>query len=196
MNNSRYTKIVSSIILLVSMLGVFLYSIGKVLTPVSYTTYYLHDVEKIKENGEDVDLIILGSSRSLKSFVPQVFEQEMGLSGALNASTAAQPIEGSYYALKELLKDFHSKYVVLSVVFNGFSGGIKTWYLQNKLLVYDRLSGLNRLEYLVDCFKPEDYIYSVYAYRFRNNLSSISEITKTTMRIENIHWNNMEGRII
>ena len=56
------------------------------LEPMSRTDFYLHDIREMKEKGVKPDLFIVGNSRSVYGFDPLIFEEDLGLDFAYNAS--------------------------------------------------------------------------------------------------------------
>lgn len=164
--------------------------IGRVLLlyliePVDYSIFF----NKILENkaGADngsIDMFILGTSRAHRSFDPAVIERETGIKSVFNASSGLQPVESSYYLLRELIDRYHPKYAVFDLtagtLFNN-SGTLE------KLIVLDRLHGRNKLEYLLNCFSVSEYPNALSrVYRFRNNftLEKMREITQEKQELE------------
>jgi hypothetical protein len=76
--------------------------------------------------------------------------------------------------LKDLVEKFRVHRVILGVTVDQLvgDGDIK----QANLTVYDRLSLKNRFGLMMDGFEGWDRLYALYTYRFRTNLSEISEI--------------------
>ena len=163
--NKKILNIITFICIL--LIGEFVLTIT--LEPTSYANYFNHDIKVIEETDADVNMIFVGASRVYRSFVPGIFEEKLGMDTVINAGSSSQSISGSYYQLKELLNKFEPSYVVLGVTGDALWG---EYYTQANLIVSDRLHGYNRLSYVFDVFKPEDYPYFfLNSYRFRNNLS-------------------------
>ncbi len=171
MNTSKAKTYIISAVSFAVMLAVSLLILGNLLEPISQSFYFNHDMQEIKDNDENVEMIFVGASRTARSFIPAIFEEEMGLDCVINAASSSQNIWGSYYQLKELLKDHHPRYVVLGVVENTLRSGL----VQADLIVSDRLSGLNKLSFYWNCFTGTDKLYALRAYRFRDNLAKIKE---------------------
>ena len=169
----RLFRIGCLVILLLITRSVVLY----LIEPADYSLFFNKILEnKIKENNGHIDMIFLGTSRAHRSFDPEVFEEELGMDSVFNASSGLQPIEGSYYLLQELVPRCRPDYVVMDVTAGTFFNQSAAL---EKIIVLDRLHGPVKLEYLLKCFKPDEYLNAVSrVYRFRNNmtLESISEI--------------------
>ena len=168
---------VSSLVLLIFLVFAFDYGLGIVLEPVTYATYFNHDTEMIEKSGQTVDLLFVGASKVYRSFVPEVFEDELGLNCVVNAGSSAQPICGTYYELKDLVERLHPEKVFLDVTWDKM---LKEANLQGRLIVCDRLSCWNRFLMGLNCFKLNELLYMSNAYRFRENfsLSSMDQILR------------------
>ena len=119
------------------------------IEPVDYSIFFNQTIKnKAARNDNHIDMVFIGASRPQRSFDPEVFEKELGLSSVYNASSGLQLIESSYYMLKEVAERYSVDYAVLGVttgtVFNGNS-------TLAKVIVLDRLHGWNKIEYLLNC---------------------------------------------
>jgi len=152
---------------LVLMLVATLVLVGKMLTPVTYTSYFRHDLD-ITET--DYDLIFIGASRTYRSFVPHIFEEKLGYKNVLNAGSSSQTIAGSYYETKDLIERYHPKTIILGVTYDDII--VEDQIIQGDLIVYDRLiNPINKLAFLLDVFKGSDILLGIDAYRYRESLS-------------------------
>ena len=140
------------------------------IEPVDYSIFFNKTLKDKADRGDNhIDMVFVGASRPQRSFDPEVFEKELGLGSVYNASSGLQLIESSYYMLKEVAERYSVNYAVLGVttgtVFNGNS-------TLAKVIVLDRLHGLNKLEYFLHCFDPGEYLNALsLCYRFRNNFN-------------------------
>lgn len=166
--SNRAKKIISVLSLFI-MLAICFNIIGYVLEPSSYALYFNHDLEEIEKTGSEVDLAFVGASRVYRSFVPEVFEENLGVKNVVNAGSSSQPIEASYYQTKELIDRFHPKEIILGVTWDELLVTDDS-NVQGGLIVYDRLHGLNKWEFALSYFAPGDWLYLLDAYRFRENL--------------------------
>ena len=182
MRNSKIRYRVTSLICLLAMLIITEAVLGYVLEPESYSWSYNYDVRQLEKNDEDVDMILIGASRVLRTFEPGIFEEELGISRCLNAGTSMQLLSGSYYHLKYLLTKFNPKYVVLGVTWNSFLRDDST---QAKLIVDDRMGvfGSTKLMYEAEVFSMKEKAYLLNSWRFRDNLAPGTIINNMKSRV-------------
>lgn len=138
-----------------------------ILEPVSFATYFNPNIREIEESGVKVDMVFLGASRTQRTFVPQVFEDELGYDCVVNAGSVLQPVSGTYYELKDMIERLHPKCVCIGVTWDQL---INEPRLQGKLIVCDRLSFCNKVLMEVRSLTFEEKKYVSYAYRFKDNL--------------------------
>ncbi len=154
--------------------------LGYLLAPITYATYFSHDVRELEKAGEKADVVFIGASRIMKTFDTRVFEDEWGMKCVLNAGSSAQPISATYYQLKDLIERMHPDRVYLGAAIDELLSDREdplNWRLQ----VLDRLSLKNKILMVLDCFAPEEAIYLLQTYRHNENLD-----------IENIRTNVRE----
>lgn len=166
--SNRTKKVITAVSLFI-MLAICFNIIGYILEPSSYALYFNHDLEEIEKTESRVDLAFVGASRVYRSFVPEVFEEKIGVQNVVNAGSSSQPIEASYYQTKELIDRFHPKEIVLGVSWDELLITDDS-NIQGGLIVYDRLHGLNKWKFALSYFAPSDWLYLLDAYRFRENL--------------------------
>jgi hypothetical protein len=170
MRISKLSKRILSAVLFAAMLAASELGLSYALEPVSFARWFKSDLRTIEKQGQEADLVIVGGSRTFRSFVPSILEEELGFDCVINGGSALQSLSGSYYQLKELTERFHPKYAVLAVTWNGLTYGIGT---QSNLIVLDRLTGLNKLEFIKNGFTDDDRIFALLkSYRFRKNLTA------------------------
>lgn len=174
-NKMKKCGVLTLILMIIFAEGV----LGYLLEPSSYATYFNHELDQLEAEGRNVDMILIGASRVYRSFVPEEFEKKMGLDFVLNAGSSYQPIEGSYYQLKELLDRFNPKYVVLGVTWDGISND----RTRGKLIIYDRLHGSEKLKYTLTDFSNEEFLYTLKSYRYRNEIVDIAENIQERKRL-------------
>ncbi len=164
--SKTFKRIISLVVFLAMLVGAYAL-ITETLADATYGTYLEKDVKKIKDNNENVDIVFVGASRMYMSIVPSVLEDKLGLSNVLVCSTATQPICGSYYYIKELIEDVHPKKVVLDVTWDRL---LNEKQAQALLLVYDRLSGVNKIDYALKCFDKSNRCYLLGPCRYKDNI--------------------------
>lgn len=149
------------------------------IEPADYSLYFNRTLKnKAEANNNRIDMVILGTSRPHRTFSPAVLEEELGLGSVFNASSGLQPLEASYYMLKEISGRYRPRYAVLDITSMTFFSKSNTL---EKVIVLDRLHGINKLEYLLKGFSPDEYLNAIsLCYRFRNNFTAekIKEIVQ------------------
>ena len=167
MNKKRFLELIFFFLLLFAVRAGILY----LIEPVDYSIFFNQTLKnKAAQNGNHLDMVFVGASRPQRTFDPDVFEKELGLDAVFNISSGLQSAEASYYMLKEVTERYHPTYAVLGVT----SGTLfNDDHSLAKVIVFDRLHGLNKLDYFKNYIHPEEYLNSLsLCYRFRNNLNS------------------------
>ena len=165
---NKILRRIISVLLLICFFILFDTGMKELLSPIYFADYFIHDIELIEKSGQDVDILFIGASRTLKSFAPQIFENIMGVNCVLNAGSGAQPICATYYELKDLIERVHPHRVFIGVAWDLLKSSGTT---QGKLVVYDRLSLANKLLMAMDCFSWEEKCYMSATYRFKDNFT-------------------------
>ncbi len=164
------TKRILSLLAIAVMTVILTFYLGRALTPVTYADYYNHEMNLLEESGTEIDLLMVGDSRLYSSFDARIFEEELGLDNVVVASTASQPICGSYYIMKDMIERMKPKKIILGLDCGEMMEEDK---VQGMLLVIDRLSPKNKFEMFRHCFYGTDLFYMLDLYRYRNNLDDI-----------------------
>ncbi len=137
------------ILCIIAFLGVAEGVLSYFLTSVGSSTYFKDELKQYKAEGLEADILFLGSSRVFEGFVPQVFEEELGMGLVLNGGSATQRPESSYYLLKDIYRQVKPKVVILGVQWNGIlDESTDSQRMESALTAYDRMSFIGRLEYL------------------------------------------------
>ena len=165
-NTRRILSLISLLVMIIAADRILTF----LLEPMSRADFYLHDVREMKKDHQDIDLIIVGNSRSVYGFDPLIFEEDLGLDYAYNASVVGQQISSKYYIAESLIQDFSPEIVIFDIEWQSLNefGDTRT---QAKLLGLDRLTGLTKIRYILDGFSFSELIYAVSKpYRFHDNL--------------------------
>lgn len=178
--NKTFKRIMSSIVLILMLVGSYRI-ITENLSNYTYGYNFQQDIKKIKENGEEVDIVFVGASRVYRSMDPAIFEDKLGVKNVLVASTAFQPISGSYYYIKQLIREIEPKKIILDVTWDRMLNEKQT---QASLVVYDRLSGFNKLDYALHCFDKSDRRYLLGPCRYRDNLTIYKAVKAEKSNLE------------
>ncbi|MBQ6482111.1 MAG: hypothetical protein IJI45_13415 [Anaerolineaceae bacterium] len=159
---------------------IFIFSVKTLeflIVPISRADYFLHDIDRMKKNGENIDMLIIGNSHSLFGFDPIVFEEKLGLDNAYNASIQALQLSSEYLITESIVEKFKPQIIVAEVDWTSLIdyGTERTQY---KLLGLDRLTGIRKIRHIINDFEPSERIYAISKlYRFRDNIFSQDIIT-------------------
>ena len=169
-------RIISAIVLIGMLLGAG-HIIGYLLKPVLYETdIYAAEFDEMKKHNDKVDLVILGTSRVIRSCNPKIFEEKLSLNNVFNLSMNQMDMNGYYFQLKEFIEEFHPKTVVMSITHGMF---IKTdTPIIVKLKLAERLHGRNCLEYIMENISISEYPYFIPLYRYKKYIYRIEKNAK------------------
>ena len=173
-------KRIVSLLVFLLLVCTLCFGIGKLLEPVTFASYYNHDVEKILNNNEEVELLMVGDSKLYSSMNARILEEKLGYKNVLLASSSSQTIDGSYYLIKDSIEKFHPKKIMLSVDYGTLIEEAKA---QGNLLVIDRLSLKNKVSMFRNCFFGHDLLYVFDIYRYRDNLDVVFDMIKDRQRL-------------
>ena len=178
-----YRKRIVSAIVLIAMLAGMGYIVGFFLKPVQYETdIYASEFDEMKKHDEKVDLVILGTSRIIRSCNPFIFEEKLSLNNVFNLSMNQLDINGCYFQLKEFVEEFHPKTVVLSITHGTLIKQETPIIVKSKLT--ERLHGLNCLEYINENFSINEYPYIMPLYCYRKNIFNIKQNVKDRLEFQ------------
>ncbi len=176
----QFISLISLLIMLIAADRLLTYA----LEPMSRSDYFLHDMEEFRRSGENIDMLIVGNSRSVHGFDPLIFEEELGLHNVYNASVLGQQISSKYYIAESVIRNFDPRIVIFDVEWQSLND-FGTDRTQSKLLGLDRLTGLTKLRYIFEAFDVSEMIYAFSKpYRFRDNLFN-KKIIANNIRLKN-----------
>lgn len=121
-----------------------------------------------EKNGDKYDVVLLGSSHMNGSINPNVLWSEYGIT-SFNYGTGGQPIDVTYYLLKEVLKKHKKPIVVVDLYYLGLTDK----YGQEGYIRYvlDNLRfSENKIEAIINCTPKEqwlNYLFSIIKYHSR-----------------------------
>ncbi len=170
MRNFKRVVLFLAVVIAYEMLFSFL------LEPVTYQHFLETELKADEAAGVLPDMVVIGNSSVEMAFVPSVLEEGIGdVSCVLNAGTGSQKIWGTYYYLKDLLRQYDIKYVVVGIDYSAFFGE-NSKNIKKDLLVLDRIHSFDiRVEYIKNHFEKKEYIYLLKSYRYRGGVGSIAE---------------------
>lgn len=148
------------------------------LEPPTFRHYLNIDISKMEKEGLEPDLIFMGNSRVMTAFDPVVFMEKMSdVDVAINAGTGSQGIAGSYYYIKDLVKKYPVKYVVLGIDYQELLYADRP--VKRDLVVLERInSPLIKAEYVTTEFDLNEYPYFFKIAQYKDNYSQIGSNLK------------------
>jgi hypothetical protein len=167
--NKTLRRILSVLLIAALIIGMD-QALGQLLEPLTYTACFNHDIRELERSGTSADVIFIGASRTQRTFVPKVFEDEWGLNCVINAGSSAQPIGATYYLLKDLIERVHPDRVYIGVTIYILPKENEDG-LQPRLNVFDCLTLKNKLLMALNCFSPKEMVYFFKSYRYNDQLS-------------------------
>ncbi len=187
--NKTFKRVIS-LLSLVAMIVFMDWGIGAVLEPITYATYFNHDISTIEESENGADIVFIGSSRVYRTFVPQIFEDCWKVDCIINAGSSSQPMCGTYYQLKDLIERVHPRQVYIGVTLDSLTSTVGN-SLRGRLIVYDRLSLKNRILMGLNCFslKEKPYLLNTYRLRKRFNKKTIVSNMKAISKLKASKFN-------
>lgn len=133
---------------------------------------------------ENIDYLFLGSSHVYCGVNPEVMEEKLG-GACFNMATPAQPLNGSYYLLREVDRRNALSHVYLELYY-GQSTGEEGRFKEHGQLPRNWRNtnymkpSLNKLEYLLTMSRPEEIYLSFFpARRYWQDLGNLSKIKET-----------------
>ncbi|MCR5251734.1 MAG: hypothetical protein K6E50_14140 [Lachnospiraceae bacterium] len=144
--------------------------LGSLLQPLGTSRYFRDEVAVYAAEGKQADIVFLGSSRTFQTYAPEVLERELGLELVINAGSATQRPESSYYLLKDLYRQVKPKVVVWGVQWNMLlKEATESQRLESAITAYDRMSARGRIEYIPTYMFTDLWPQFLDVYRYRND---------------------------
>lgn len=163
------------IVLLFLLLFVFEQILGFALEPVTYQHYLELELKQKQVEDMQPDMVFIGNSRVMTSFIPSVFSERLEeVDCAFNAGTGSQGIEGAYWYLKDILKQYDVKYVVFGLDYQTFLQEERV--LKRDLVVLERIKSVPvKAGFILDVFEPSEYVYFLKSYQYRDQIWNCGE---------------------
>lgn len=152
------------------------------LEPPTFAHYLEMDLKRTEDN--QPDLVFIGNSRVSTSFIPHIFSKNIeGVECAFNAGTGSQGISGTYYYLKDILKQYDLKYVVVGLDYQTVLKEERV--LKRDLIVLERIkSPIIKAQYMADVFKVTEYPYFFKSIQYKDNVWNILDNVKQKLSKE------------
>lgn len=159
-----------SLLSLFSMIVCLDWRMSQFLKPITYATYFNHDISTIEESENGANIIFIGASRVYRTFVPQIFEDYWNVECVINAGSSSQPLCGTYYQLQDLIERVHPNKVYIGVTLDMLTSNAGDTP-QARLIVYDRLSLKNKILMGLNCFSLKEMVFFLDTYRYNKNFN-------------------------
>lgn len=147
-----------------------LFTIFGLISPIFvYKTQHMGKLEEgLYLSDDQYDVVFMGSSHMNGGMDPNVIWNQHGIT-SFNYATGGQPIDATYYLLKDVLKKHQHPIVVLDVFYLGMTNQYGERGLVSNAIDNMKFS-FNKLEAIRNCTPPEDwipYLFPVLKYHFR-----------------------------
>lgn len=156
--------------------------------------YAMHELYK----QENIETLFLGSSHVFCGYDPQILDEALGENTYL-ASTPVQKVDGSYYLLKEVIKNNDIKKVYLDMYFWQYRdtpaerGSAQMYYIY--CITDNMKNNWNRIEFLLNASGCDQYIEGFLpAARYGNyllDLNRFEQVVKSKRNSEYINYENI-----
>lgn len=187
--NKAKKRIIKAVSLIVAFL-IIQSTFSWALKPINYARWVNNDIKTYKN---EVDTVILGSSRVFCGFDPETFDKETGCV-SFNLGSASQGIKDSYYYLMNCQRKFADiKNVFIDIYFVSLIKKEKSAgeNLQRKIILLDRLNDpLTKIQYIFNSFEidelPMAFFNTLY---FKKDRDSIIGNVKAKLEPDYINLN-------
>lgn len=156
----------------------FLILLGSILTLLSPLFIYKIDhrgklIDGLYTSTDDYDVVLMGSSHMNGGVDPNVLWKQYGIT-SYNYATGGQPIDVTYYLLKEVLKKHHPSVVVVDLYYVGLKNSYGESGFVSNVLDNMRFSG-NKLDAIFHCTSPDEWInYLFPVLKYHDRWSSLT----------------------
>lgn len=120
----------------------------------SYTRITFHEMYE----QENIDVLFVGSSHCYRSFIPEIFDKELGVT-TFNGGTSNQNLDGSYMIIKEAARYNNIKHIYLEIYYNvAFAKYKERTEMTGTYIISDYLKpSLDKFQYLFNASTKEHY---------------------------------------
>ena len=139
--------------------------------------YYKYDANRLAKENANVDMIIVGASQAYHGCNPQVISEELDIGEVLITASPAAHNDGEYYMLRDALRKFTPKCVVIEMPWRKFMDKNGEEVSRGKLLIADRLEWPDKLDYAYHCFTSGEWLnLMVPIYRYGGSIWGRSQL--------------------
>lgn len=164
------------------------------LEPVTFEHFLNFDERRMKKSEQETQLAFFGDSRSIRSYNPSVFEQEMkeSISTVMNEGVNQQHLISTYYYMKDYLKRSHLKMAVVNLNYDYFMT-TTTEPVEAKGLTFDRIKSIDGMaEFVWKRFSLKEYPNVIKSFRYRWQVKNIPINVKS--KFTKAYWSGIDER--
>lgn len=123
----------------------------------SYTRIAFHEMYE----QENIDVLFVGSSHCYRSFIPEIFDGELGIN-TFNAGTSSQCLDGSCMVIKEAARYNDIKHIYLELYYDTAFSAYKTrTEMTQTYIISDYLRpSMDKLQYILEASTKDYYANS------------------------------------
>ena len=140
-----------------------------------YTRLTMHEFYEAADEGDNIDVIFLGSSHVIHACDPELFTELTGKT-SFNLGSSAQNYDTSYYLLREAVKYNDIETVYLDIHYKFLFVGREDHDLVQSNIITDYMRfSLNKLEFILSTSDETDYANRFLP--FRRNWQSLGDLS-------------------
>ena len=165
-----------------------------VMEPVMFEHFLNKDIQTMKKNKQSVDLAFFGDSRAIRTFEPEVFEEELegSIDGALNMGINQQHFSDTYYYMNDFLDKYPVKYAVVAINYDYFLT-LNEESVVAKGLTLDRMSDLgNKRNYIKERYTARELPEIIKSFRYRYETASLWD--NLMQKLKPAYWQYVDDR--
>ena len=140
--------------------------------------YYNRDIRQLEKNHVPVDLIIVGASQVYRGCNVDVISREMGIGEVIDCAAPIGFVDGLYYMLRDLLRRFEPKAVVIDMTWRKFLEVEDPGSRFGMYLCSDRLEWPDRIDFALHCFNLSDWANLFPLYRNGKAVWGMSQLKR------------------
>ena len=140
--------------------------------------YYNYDVRHLQETKTPVDMIIVGASQVYLGCNVDVISGEMSIGEVIDCAAPVGFVDGLYYMLRDLLRRFDPKCVVIDMSWRKF---LRIDDLGSRFGMYlcsDRLEWPDKIDFALHCYTLDDWPNFIPVYRNGKNVWGLSQVKR------------------
>ena len=174
-------KLISRVLAVTILLAVILsvnYIAGLSFDKPRDADYYNYDVKRLEKEHIPVDLIIVGASQVYLGCNVDVISGEMQIGEVVDCAAPVGYVDGLYYMLRDLLRRFEPKCVVIDMNWRKFLEDEDPGSRFGMYLCADRLNWPDKLDFALHCYELSDWPNFFPVYRYGKSVWSLSQLRR------------------